>query len=267
MKWLWLSICAALFLGVAWFCLDHGWQIAMTVFGAIMLFFVVAAVAEFAIQYSNEAAVIYERNQRARYMSPVVMISEAIGHLHPEHMKLLYRFTARAVWDVKIDLDKRERDVMLRGTNIHLGFVEHVLDQSRNGELYPMNRFSEGSKEWDPDGVVTDWDQYREFELWLSTRLIVIRHYSNKAAVFLPPWTPALVKEAMGIADQLEYWSPAVKNVIKPLNDVMKSLPKKKEEAAIEGIITPTPEEVSRMKAVQAAHDARYGSGQSQMQS
>ena len=217
MRWVWFSIIAAVFFGAAWSAKDAGWVVVSSVLGLVMIVFFVAALAEFLTRYGEIHSVIYQRNQQARYTTSVVMIAEAIRSLHPESAKLLNRFTARAVWDVKIDMDKRERDVMLRGTNIHLGFVEFVLNNSANGKLYPRWKFSEGSFEWDPYKQVTDRAQHDEFELWLSSRLIVVRAYDNAPAVILPPWTPELIKEAIGIVDQLEFYTPRSKAVVNPL--------------------------------------------------
>lgn len=227
MKWIPLSVFAAVFGGLAWFCSDMGWEIPAGVFAAIAGALVLSAVGEFAVKYLDDLATIFERRQRARNTSAVVMIAEAIRAQHPENAKLLNRFTARAVWDVKIDMETRERDVMLRGTNIHLGFVEFVLNNSRNGQLYPRNRFAEGSFEWDAYKQVTDRAQHNEFELWLSSRLIVAREFDNAPAVFLPPWTPELVKEVMGIVDQIEFYTPKQKLAVKPLRAEPAVVPRK----------------------------------------
>ncbi len=219
MKWIPLSFAAAIFGSGTLYCHGKSWFLAGAVCGVAMIVFALTAAAEFVEHYFENASYIFERFRRARATTPVVAIAEAIRDQHPENAKLLLRFTARAVWDVKIDMDKRERDVMIRGTNIHLGFVEFVLNNSQNGKLYPRNSFSEGAYEWDAYKQVTDQEQHREFELWLSSRLIVAREFDKAPAVFLPPWTPELVKEAMGIAEQIEFYAPRQKIVAKPLND------------------------------------------------
>ncbi len=256
MKWIPLSIFAAVFGGLGWLCMGFGWSIPGAVLGVTALVLGITALSEYAVKYADDFSIIFERRQRAKYTSPVVMIAESLKGLHPENTRLLSRFTARAVWDMKVNMETRERDVMIRGTNIHLGFVEHVLNNSKNGQLYGRNKFGEGACEWDPYKQVTDRAQHQEFELWLATRLIVARHYDNAAAVFLPPWTPELVKEAMGIADQIEFYSP------KP-NVAVKSLPVEKvpAKAAVEAahpVATLTDEEMENIRNLQAAHDRKY---------
>jgi len=217
MKWIPFSAGAAVLGGLAWWCWGFGndWLISGGVLAVLALVFALTALAEYAVHYWDETSLIYERFQRAKNSSVVATIAEAIRNQHPKNAEILLRFTARAVWDVKVDMDTRERDVMLRGTNIHLGFVEFVLNHSTNGKLYPRWKFSEGSFAW--DRLVSDRAQHEEFELWLSTRLIVARAFDKAEPVFLPPWTPELVKEAMGIADQIEYFTPKVKAVAREL--------------------------------------------------
>lgn len=256
MKWISLSIFASVMFGLAWMCLNFDWTIPAAVFGMIFTVLAVTALAEFWTRYADESASIFERRMRARYTSSVVLMAEAMRGLHPENVRLLNRFTARAVWDVRVNMETRERDVMLRGTNIHLGFVEYVLNQSRDGKLYPRNSFSEGSFEWDPYHQVSDRQQHKEFETWLASQLIVAREFGDNApAVFLPPWTPEVVKEALGITEHLEYYTPPVKKVTKPLTDLERALPKKVVEPTVNqpGDELPlTPEDEAALARVQA---------------
>ncbi len=254
MKWIPLSFAAAIFGSGAWYCQGKSWFLAGAVCGVGMIIFGLTALAEFVEHYFENASYIFERFRRARATTPVVAIAEAIRDQHPENAKILLRFTARAVWDVKIDMDKRERDVMLRGTNIHLGFVEFLLNNSRNGQLYPRNRLSEGSYEWDAYKQVTDYEQHKEFELWLSSRLIVAREFDNAPAVFLPPWTPELVKEVMGIKDQIEFYIPPQKIVAKPLKE---AVPKPTAEASPEKVRKEAPLTDEDMKKIAELERAR----------
>lgn len=199
MRWVVFSVVAAVFFGLAWGALDMGWNEAAGVLGIVTGIFGLAALAEFVIRYAEVMAGIFERRQTALNRTSLVMVSEALKYLHPENSKLLDKFIARTVWDVDIQIKTGERDWMLRGTDVHFGFIEYVLDHSGNGKLCGRNQFAEGSKKWDPHSITEDREQHRQFEEWLASRLIVVRQYGeNHPAMFMPPWNPQALKKLMG---------------------------------------------------------------------
>lgn len=149
---------------------------------------------------------LYERHAAANSMTPLVLLSNNLKQMNPEAVKTLNRFGVRTSWQVR--LNNGERDWVLADTNVHFGFIEFVLDHS-GVALYPKNRFAEGSKKWDPDGLVTDREQYEEFERWLFARLMVTRSHGDfKPAEFIPPWTPKLIMETMGFTGEQELYQP-----------------------------------------------------------
>lgn len=261
MRWIWLSIFGAVFFGAAWGAQNLGWEVFAAVLGLIMLIFVLGALAEFLSHYGEINSNIFERRQRAMNTTPVVMIAEALRGLHPENVRVLNKFAVRTVWDVKVDLERGERDWMLQGTNVHFGFVEFVLDNSRNGQLYPRNKFLEGSRKWDPDRIVDDREQHRQFELWLSSRFVVIREFGeNHPAVFLPPWTPELLKQTMGFEGPQDLYQPDEQMVLKNLE--AQSKPATVASTAQPRKIAEKPlsdDEIRNLEDVQAAHDRKYG--------
>lgn len=153
---------------------------------------------------------LFEQRQRALNITPVVMLSDNLKGLHPEAIKVLNKFGVQTRWGVKTDMETGDRDWLLLDTNVHLGFIEFVLNNSTHFGLYPKNRFAEGSKKWDPDGLVEDREQYDEFQNWLMARLIVTRPFGNQASQFIPPWSPELIKEHMGMIGQQELYKPAL---------------------------------------------------------
>jgi hypothetical protein len=223
MRWIWFSIFAAVCFGLTVAALNKGWNEAAAVLGLVMTVFTVAALAEFWSHYGQIQSVMFERRQQAVNTTPLVLIANALRGLHPENVAVLNRFAVHTVWDVQVDLENGERDWLLRGTDVHFGFIEYVLDRSQGGKLYPRWKFSEGAKAWDPLGIVEDREQHRQFELWLSTRLVVVREYGqNHPAMFLPPWTPALLKERMGLAEMGDLYQPgevAAQTTVKRLED------------------------------------------------
>lgn len=161
---------------------------------------------------------LHRRRREADSITPVAIISENMKRMHPEAVRVLERFGVRTSWQVRVDANKGTRTWILENTdpNVHFGFIEFVLSRSGRS-LYPKNRFSEGSKKWDPDGVVYDRDQYDAFELWLFARLMVTRsHGEFKPAEFIPPWTPQSIMEMMGLTGEQALYEPA--DVVKELS-------------------------------------------------
>lgn len=214
-SWIWLGIGAGCVIGLGMlvnafaerlmlpWLVSCGW----IVFGiAILLVF--ASVRELWMDWARWKQDMWARQQHALSETPAVRIAEALRGLHPSAAAVLNKFGVRTQWQVKIEAD-RSRDWILLGTNVHFGFVEFVLGNSSNVSLYPKRMFSEGSKKWDPDGLTEDREQYTEFELWLQARLMVTRSFGeNQAAQFIPPWSPALVLEVMGLDGPQELFQP-----------------------------------------------------------
>lgn len=151
---------------------------------------------------------LFSRHQEALSMTPLVMLSQNMKTMHPAAVQVLNRFGVRTNWEVNYNSNLGQRDWILMGTNVHFGFVEYVLSKSGRA-LYPKNRFSQGAKKWDPDGLVEDRVQYEEFELWLFSRLMVTRSHGDfKPAEFIPPWTPKLILETMGLTGEQDLYRP-----------------------------------------------------------
>lgn len=259
MRWIWMAILGSVFFGAAWWAMNMGWDVAAAMLGLVMLVFAVASLAEFTSHYGEINSIIFERRQTAMNTTPIVMIAESLRGLHPENTRLLSKFVAQTVWDVTVDLQRGERDWMLRGYDVHFGFVEFVLDGSRNGRLCPRNRFAEGSRKWDPNGVVEDREQHRQFEEWLATRLIVVRQFGdNNPAMFMPPWTPEKLKVTMGFEGPQDLYKPeeaVVRNLsaAKPAPAaVVAAQPKVRDETQL------TEDEMRVLQSVQEAHEQKY---------
>lgn len=160
---------------------------------------------------------IFEQHQNALSLTPLVLLSNNMRTMHPEAVKVLNRFGVRTSWQVRVDANRGQRDWVLADTNVHFGFIEFVLSRSGKG-LYPKNRFSEGSRKWDPDGLVDDREQYAEFENWLFSRLMITRsHGEFRPAEFIPPWTPELIRETLGLTGEQELYQPDEDKTVKQL--------------------------------------------------
>jgi hypothetical protein len=179
---------------------------AMVPFGLMIVFTIIGLVNLWKYM-SAHATEMFERRQTALSTTPLVLLSENMKQMHPEAVRVLNRFGVRASWQVSVT-NAGDRDWVLADTNAHFGFIEFVL--SRSGKaLYPKNRFSQGSKKWDPDGLVEDREQYDDLERWLFSRLMVTRsHGEYQPAEFIPPWNPELILETLGLSGEQDLYKP-----------------------------------------------------------
>jgi hypothetical protein len=180
---------------------------AILPFGFGVLFFLIGCVKLWE-SISSHSAELFTQHQEALSMTPLVLLSQNMKQMHPEAVRVLNRFGVRTSWEVRLNGNLGERDWVLMGTNVHFGFIEFVL--SRSGKaLYPKRNLSQGSTKWDPDGLVEDRLQHEEFELWMFFRLMVTRSHGDfKPAEFIPPWTPALILETMGLTGEQDLYRP-----------------------------------------------------------
>lgn len=180
---------------------------AMLPCGFSMLLFVIAA-SNYWKWVTHHSSELFTAHQEALSVTPLVLLAQSMKQMHPEAVRVLNRFGVRTSWQVRIDANNGTRDWVLADTNVHFGFIEYVLSKS-GVALYPKNRFSDGSKKWDPDGLVEDRQQYHELENWMFARLMVTRsHGDYKPAEFIAPWTPELILETMGLTGEQELYQP-----------------------------------------------------------
>jgi len=157
---------------------------------------------------SKHSQELFSERQSALSITPLVLLSENMKQMHPEAVRVLNRFGVRTSWQVRVNANDGTRDWVLADTNVHFGLIEYVLLKS-NGALYPKFKLGEGSKKWDPDGLVEDREQHVEFERWLFARMMVTRsHGEFKPAEFIPPWTPELVMEMLGLTGDQQLYRP-----------------------------------------------------------
>lgn len=186
---------------------DGFWVIGASLFGFL---FLAIALTNWWRLVSEHNERMFHEHQEALSVTPLVLLSENMRSMHPEAVRVLERFGVRTSWQVRVDANHGTRTWILENTepNVHFGFIEHVLSNSGTA-LYPKSRFSEGSKKWDPDGVALDRDQYDALELWMFSRLMVTRsHGEYKPAEFIPPYTPEVIMELMGLSGEQMLYEP-----------------------------------------------------------
>jgi hypothetical protein len=186
---------------------------------------------------------MFAEHQTALSITPLVLLAKSMQQMHPEAVRVLDRFGVRTSWDVDINVINGVREFSLKGLNVHFGFIEFVISHSGR-VLYPKNRFSEGSKKWDPEGIIEDREQYAELESWLFSRLMVTRsHGEYKPAEFIPPWTPELILKTMGLTGEQELYKPEDMNG----NGVTKQLPAEERSAPVQKTEVRKPENVREL--------------------
>ena len=159
--------------------------------------------------FTSHKTEMYMDRQIALSKTPLVLLAENMKQMHPEAVRVLNRFGVRTSWQVRVGKNFGERDWVLADTNVHFGFIEFVMSMSSKTALYGKRTFNRGSMKWDPDGLVEDREQFDELEKWLFARMMVTRsHGDYKPAEFIPPWTPALILETLGLTGEQDLYRP-----------------------------------------------------------
>jgi hypothetical protein len=163
---------------------------------AIVLFIssVINAWAYIAEKWSNT----YANIRTVQNSTPEVRMFEAAKTMHPEAVKALL-VHRRTVWRVKYIPLKDTADWILdEAPNVHAGFVDFVLDRS-NGTLMSKRLLNEGSKQFDPEGIISDYEQYDSLLALMQSKMMCTAAYGNQSPKFLPPWTVELLRRRFGL--------------------------------------------------------------------
>ena len=204
------------------------------------------------------SADMFSEHQSALSITPLVLLSNNLKTMHPEAVRVLNRFGVQTVWDVTVDVKRGTRYFYLNGTHVEFGFVEFVLSRSK-GALYPKNKFSEGSKKWDPFGMVEDREIYEELYKWLHARLMVTRSFGEyKPAEFISPWTPALILETMGLTGEQELYKPEEAKAVKELEVSPSPQPSPARKVGGDNVRELTDEEMEAIEAEMVRNASQY---------
>lgn len=191
--------------------------------GFAVLFLLVALVNLWRLVTKHNEEMFAE-HQAALSTTPLVLLSQNMKSMHPEAVRVLNRFGVRTSWQVRVGRNFGERDWVLADTNVHFGFIEFVMSKSTRFALWPKRNFSQGSHKWDPDALVEDREQYDELEKWMFARMMVTRsHGEFGPAEFIPPWTPDLILETMGLTGEQDLYRPEEDLKLKNLTNGQKA--------------------------------------------
>jgi hypothetical protein len=167
---------------------------------AVMFILAVAAAVNLWLYVEAHRAGTFATIRGAMYATPDVRIAEAMSHMHPDAISALTA-RQRVLWRRKYIPQKDLVDEVLdEAPSVHLGFLAFVLDHSGRS-LMPKRMLSEGSKQFDPDGMVTDYQQYDDLVLLLEAKLLTTKPMGNQPPVFIPPANVALVRHMFGLDD------------------------------------------------------------------
>lgn len=202
----------------AWFGWGGGWRAWAMVPACLALIAGLAAAVNLWLYVQSRWADLWAEVQITRNATPEVRMFEAAKGMHPEAVKALL-VHRRTIWRMKyIPLRDVVDWVLDEAPNVHGGFVDFVLDHS-NGTLMPKRLLVEGSTKFDPDGLVTDYQQYDDLLMLMQSKLMCTQAYGNQAPHFLPPWTVELVRHRFGLDGEGyqvdEGMSEALKAVVK----------------------------------------------------
>jgi hypothetical protein len=159
----------------------------------------VATVVNLWLYAQRRWADVYADVQVVRNSTPEVRMMEAAKGMHPDAVKALL-VHRRTIWRIKYIPKRDTVDWILdEAPTVHAGFVDFVLDHSNHVSLMAKHGLSEGSTKFDPDGIVTDYQQYDDL-LWLmQQKLMVTQAFGNQAPHFLPPWNVELLQRRFGL--------------------------------------------------------------------
>jgi len=142
---------------------------------------------------------MYSDVQTIRNATPEVRMMEAAKGMHPEAVKALL-VHRRTIWRIKYIPKKETVDWILdEAPTVHAGFVDFVLDHSNGVSLMAKHGLSEGSTKFDPDGLITDYEQYDDLLLLLQQKLMVTQAFGNQSPHFLPPWNVEMLRKRFGL--------------------------------------------------------------------
>jgi len=166
----------------------------------ILIFVLFAAAAlNFVLYLYEHWADIYATVQTARNSTPEVRMFEAAKGMHPQAVEALL-IHRRAIWRIKYVPLRDVADWILdESPSVHAGFVDFVLDHSGNGSVMPKRMLSDRSKQFDPEGIITDYQQYDDLIFLLQQKLMCTQAFGNQAPQWLAPWTAELVRHRFGL--------------------------------------------------------------------
>lgn len=179
-----------------WEALGHAWASVPMV---LMIVCGLAAAINGLLYLYDGYARSYSEVRAIQNQTPEVRMFEAARGMHPDTVQALL-VHRRTIWEMNYIPQKDVVDWTFReAPSLHAGFVDFVLDHSTGRGMMSKKLLSDGSKQFDPEGLVTDREQYESLFLLLRAKLMVTEPFGNQAPQWLPPWTPELIRHRFGL--------------------------------------------------------------------
>jgi len=182
-----------------WATSGGAWEELAVIPLALTIVLFVAAAMNFVLYIYDRWADLYATVQTARNSTPEVRMFEAAKGMHPDAVQALL-IHRRAIWRIKYVPLKDIADWILdEAPTVHAGFVDFVLDHSGNGSVMSKRLLSDKSKQFDPEGLITDYQQYDDLISLLQQKLMCTQAFGNQPPQWLAPWNADLVRRRFGL--------------------------------------------------------------------
>lgn len=200
-KWMVPSTLAGVFLIIWWN--TQGWGTWAGMWLVLAIVCGLAGILNFWLYLDDHVSTSRQVLFQLQNTTPEVRIAEAMSRMHPDAVAAFVAHK-RSVWRLKYIPVKDFADwIYDEAPLLHAGFMEFVLDHSngRRGELMPKSRLSQGSKQFDPMGITTDYEQYDAMVALMERKMMITRAMGNQPAKFLPPYTIETIRRHFALDD------------------------------------------------------------------
>ena len=178
--------------------------------------------------------------------------------MHPDTVKMLLMHR-KSKWRVKeTKLTELVDWVLDADPRIHAGLVEYVLEHSTQYAMMAMsNHFSDKAFSFDPEKLITDYEQYRAFHRLLVNRMMATEALGNQPGQWIEPWNPELVARQFGIGLEEDAEEAVMMEV--PKVDEAQKMVAVQPRAVVEEEDVATDAEMAKVRELQEEHRRRFG--------
>ena len=173
------------------------------IFGTVpvMLILFVQAVAMLWSYYAEILTNQFVDRRNALSTTAETRLFEMARMMHPETVRLLLMHR-KTKWRIKESkLSDLVDWVLDADPRVRVEFVDYVLKNSNQYGMMPKHGYlSDKAFDFDPDHLVTDYQQYDAFHKLLVNRGIATDAFGNQPGQWIEPWTPELVARQFGVS-------------------------------------------------------------------
>lgn len=219
-KWMVPSFLIPVMYVIWWSFMMEGWNTLAIIPAGWLLICSVASVINLIIYSYEHIANKIADVKAVTHATPEVRMMEAARGMHPDAVKALLQHR-RSIWRIKyIPLKDVVDWIFDEIPVVHAGFVDFFLDHSNGVSVLSKRLLSEGSKQFDPEELFTDYEQYDALISYMQVKLMCTQALGNQSPQWLPPWNVELVRHRFGLdgapyAVEEEGVSEAMKSVMR----------------------------------------------------